>query len=136
MTLRSLIATPLPCKYILRVGEQVLDAIHLVHSAGYSVNDIKPSNLFLDSDGAVLVGDFGAFTKLGAGNLVEYSAEYLPAELVDAPVTKTNDFCCLASTLLEMLDQKPTPLTISSLVAAALLVSDKDLRDFIHQLLV
>lgn len=134
MTLHSLSARPLPSNYVLSLGQQVLDVINKVHSVDFSINDIKPSNIFITSTGKVCVGDFGGYTPLLADRLVEYSAEYLPEELHLQPVTKVNDIACLASTLLELMNQKPHEITMSTLRTAARLVRDEALKNFIVEL--
>ena len=51
--------TPLPLEAVLAIAYQVLDVLGAAHPKGVVHRDIKPENLFLTSDGAVKVLDFG-----------------------------------------------------------------------------
>ena len=135
LTLQSLSTRPLPASYVLNVGQQVLNGINKVHSLDYSINDIKPANLYIHSNGKIHIADYGAYTSLNASQLVEYTHDYLPEELHHCPVSKANDLSCLASTLLDLCDLKPTRITRNILLAHAELVKHSELKDFIVHLL-
>ena len=53
LTLHALASRSLPADCILSIGQQVFDSISQVHSIDYSISDIKPSNLFIRSDGHI-----------------------------------------------------------------------------------
>ena len=42
---------PLPVDFVYKTGESLLKAINKVAGIGYSINDIKPDNIYLDSAG-------------------------------------------------------------------------------------
>ena len=135
LTLHSLTSRPLPADYLLSVGHQVLDSINIVHSIDYSINDIKPSNLFIQSNGHVCIADYGGYTAMDAASLQEYSPEYMPEDLLSVRVCRKHDESCLASSLLELYSLKPIKITLSTLHRAANLVDHLELREFILSLL-
>jgi eukaryotic-like serine/threonine-protein kinase len=58
---------PLPASLACGLVYQALGALDVVHAAGIVHRDVKPSNLFLTSDGVVKLLDFG-FAKVVAGH--------------------------------------------------------------------
>lgn len=58
----------IPGEDILSIASQVANAIDFAHSKGIIHRDVKPSNIFLESDahGRVALGDFGIAKILGA----------------------------------------------------------------------
>ena len=72
-----------PCVRIaslIAFSPQGLDAIHshdMIHL------DIKPANLFLDSNMTLKVGDFGIASKEDAGDREEGDPVYMAPELLD-----------------------------------------------------
>ncbi len=50
----------LPPAQLARVGHDLLEALHAVHTAGLLHRDVKPANVFLCPLGGAKLGDFGA----------------------------------------------------------------------------
>lgn len=71
---------PLPPEEALRVVEQLCAVLGAAHDAGVHHGDLKPTNVFFDEGGRVLLGDFGMYRLLqrGLGGGASYS--YLPPE--------------------------------------------------------
>jgi serine/threonine protein kinase len=113
LTLRAL-TYPLPYAFVHTTGERLLEAINKVSDIGFSINDVKPENVYLDSAGNVDIGDFGGYSAFG-DRIVEYTPEYLCEELINTPVTKMNDRMCLVATLLALVERKPSRVTVDSL---------------------
>jgi serine/threonine protein kinase len=122
LTLHAL-TSPLPYTFVRKTGERLLEVISKVSDIGYSINDVKPENIYLDSAGNVDIGDFGGYTALGE-KIVEYTPEYLCEELIDTPVTKMNDRMCLVATLLALVDRKPSRVTVDKLHNACVLLPE------------
>ena len=54
----------LPLYSSLQIAMQIIAAINAMHSEGYAHNDIKPSNVFIDNECKLKVGDLGLATKV------------------------------------------------------------------------
>ncbi len=57
--LNSLNGQPLPTEEILRITSEAAEALAYAHARGMIHRDVKPANLMLDSDGRVVLTDFG-----------------------------------------------------------------------------
>jgi serine/threonine protein kinase len=52
---------------VLRCGQQLKTALDGIHSKGYGHNDIKASNVFLDSEGECLPGGASTHCHMWSG---------------------------------------------------------------------
>ena len=139
LTLHAL-TYPLPSAFVYQIGEKLLEAVNKIADMGYSINDIKPENIYLDSAGNVDIGDFEGYSSVGE-RISEYTPEYFCDEFVNVPVTKTNDRMCLVATLLALVDRKPSRVTVDSLRNACTMlpeVNDGDalLKTFLLSLFI
>jgi serine/threonine protein kinase len=133
MSLNELHA-PLPKKFILNLCNRVLTALDFIHLQGWIVGDIKPSNLFLASNGDIDIGDFGGAVRFSS-SLREYSYEYLPLDLHGLPATLKVDYACLVVTILEMMKARPSYLTLEGLRQKVNILADLDIKDLLVSLL-
>jgi hypothetical protein len=61
---------PLPVADAVDAILQVIDGLGAAHAVGVLHRDVKPSNCFVDADGAVKIGDFGlSVSKIGRGDV-------------------------------------------------------------------
>ncbi len=61
---------PLPVADAVDAILQVIDGLDAAHAVGVLHRDVKPSNCFVDADGAVKIGDFGlSVSKVGRGDV-------------------------------------------------------------------
>ncbi len=87
-----------------RIGAELCQAIGAAHTSNILHRDIKPGNVFLSSDGAVVVGDFG-LAKLSDGrntttpNVVATVAFASPEVLEGHPATTVSDVYGIAVTI-------------------------------------
>ena len=96
---------PLPLWYVLDIGKRIVTTLDKIHTLQYVVNDIKPENLYMDTDGNVDIADFGGATANG-DKLVEITTEYYPNDLSDDRFAYyTGDWFCLINTVLDLLGQ-------------------------------
>ncbi|GAB3460303.1 serine/threonine-protein kinase [Actinophytocola sediminis] len=93
---------------VAAIARQVLDALRAAHAAGILHRDVKPANILLDGDRAVLT-DFGIAAVSGATALTETNAlvgspEYLAPERVNGqPATEASDLWSVGVTLCVLL---------------------------------
>lgn len=95
---------PLPEHRVAAIGLRVLHALDAAHRQGIVHRDVKPANILLDGERAVLT-DFGIAAMVGAGTLTDTRAvlgspEYLAPERVNGqPATPATDLWSLGVTL-------------------------------------
>ncbi len=113
---RLALERPLPLKEVLRVTRDVAEALTYAHAQGVIHRDIKPGNILLEADFAVLA-DFGialAILQMAGERLTDPSAllgtpEYMSPEqlLGDEVVDRRSDVYSLGCVVYEMLAGAP-----------------------------
>ncbi|GAA4607555.1 serine/threonine-protein kinase [Actinoplanes octamycinicus] len=113
----------------LAVVAQVADALQAAHDAGIVHRDIKPNNLLVRPDGAIVVVDFGVArsaagtTGLTATGVVLGSAHYMAPEQAEAqPVTAATDVYALGAVAFTCLAGRPPYVGDSPLAVLGQLV--------------
>ena len=110
--LREVLATaaPMPLGELVGLLRGVADALDKVHAAGIYHRDLKPDNLFLTSEGALKILDFGIIhlvsdpAKLtGTGDLIGTPLYMAPEQLAGKGVTGASDVYALGLIVFEML---------------------------------
>ncbi|MFJ6700641.1 protein kinase [Streptomyces sp. NPDC091272] len=100
---------PLDVRRVAEIGAQLLDALGAVHAVGALHRDVKPANVLLRPDGAVVLCDFGIATLAGADSLtvpggVLGSVEYIaPERLTGGDVGPASDLFSLGCTLAALI---------------------------------
>ncbi|MCD8209677.1 MAG: protein kinase [Coprobacillus sp.] len=120
------IRAPLSIPECLDIMIQVTEALSYAHQKGVVHRDIKPHNIFYETDGTVKIGDFGIATAEGvtAENLptndIQGSVHYLAPEITQGKgASVQSDIYSLGCTLYEMITGH-TPFNGSSPVKIAL----------------
>jgi serine/threonine protein kinase len=99
---------------VLRVGQDVAEALAAIHGANIVHRDVKPSNVLLDPRGVAKLSDFGIAKDLAAKGVTKTgqglgTLDYMPPEqLYDAKrVSPQADLYSLAATLYHCLAGTP-----------------------------
>ena len=105
-------AQPLSIPELVRVAAEIAQALDALHAAGIVHRDVKPSNVLLGDDGAVLA-DFGLArgvdsTQLTHDGQLLGTAHYLAPELIEGAVaTPASDVYAFACLLYEAATGSP-----------------------------
>jgi serine/threonine protein kinase/predicted ATPase len=101
--------SPLPVEQVLRIGQDLCDALSRCHSLGIVHRDLKPSNILLDEHGAAKLSDFGVAyvdkqERLTQSSTLVGTAEYLsPEALRGDEIDGRADIWAFGVVLFEML---------------------------------
>jgi eukaryotic-like serine/threonine-protein kinase len=96
---------PLQPLQAARVGERLLGALACAHAAGVLHRDVKPGNVLIGTDGAVVLTDFGVATRPGdpaltqAGMVVGTPGFTAPERARGHSATPASDLWSLGATL-------------------------------------
>ncbi|MGH3240378.1 MAG: serine/threonine-protein kinase [Spirillospora sp.] len=123
---------PLPPGRVAAIGLDLLDALNAAHAAGVVHRDVKPGNVLLPQERAVLT-DFGIATVAGdetltqAGAIVGSPAYLAPEQARHQRATPASDLWALGATLYAAVEGRP-PYRRPDVwgVMAALLSDDPD----------
>ncbi|MEV5570373.1 serine/threonine-protein kinase [Spirillospora sp. NPDC052269] len=103
---------PLPPERVAAIGRQVLDALTTAHAHGIVHRDVKPANVLLDGDRAILT-DFGIAALDGdatltkSGVLLGTPAYMAPEQVRGLPATAASDLWSLGATLYAAVEGRP-----------------------------
>src|SRR5262249_16787667 len=137
---------PLPLKEVLRISQQVAEALAAAHEKGVLHRDLKPSNIHLTPEGRAKVLDFGLARALGADEpfvhsrlstatsppshpgLVLGTASYMsPEQARGQEVDRRTDVWAFGCVLYELLaGRRAFPGTTFAEVVAAILDREPD----------
>ncbi|WP_254716130.1 serine/threonine-protein kinase [Actinomadura sp. WMMB 499] len=103
---------PLPPERVARIGLDLLDALRAAHAAGVVHRDVKPGNVLLPPDRAVLT-DFGIATVAGdetitrTGAIVGSPAYLAPEQARRQKASPASDLWSLGATLYAAVEGRP-----------------------------
>jgi hypothetical protein len=94
---------PLPWEQAVRYVIHVAEGLREVHRHGLLHRDIKPDNIFYDSqNGVAVLGDFGLAARDDGQAGLAGTRGYLAPELADRPASVKSDVYALAATLFHL----------------------------------
>ena len=108
LELATLGIVPMSDEWVFHVGRQLLDALVYLESVGVVHRDIKPTNVMIDSAGAVKLIDFNLTRTAGRETAVAGTKPYLPPDhLLDGnAVDALVDRFAMGVLLFELLTRK------------------------------
>lgn len=119
-----------------RIGLQVLGALRAAHAHGITHRDVKPSNVLVNGDRAVLT-DFGIATIAGEASLTSPDAlvgapSYIAPERVSgAPATAASDLWSFGATLYAAVEGHP-PHPREGVLAILTAIANEDPEPPVH----
>ena len=91
---------PLSCDEALVLGASASDALAHAHRHGVVHGDLSPSNVFIDADGAAVLGDFGLATLDGPAGPAGFTPAFAaPERRRGGPPTPSADVFSLGAVL-------------------------------------
>ncbi|GAB6165561.1 hypothetical protein JCM19992_15610 [Thermostilla marina] len=105
---RSVETGPIDLDFLRDVLSGTLQALEFLHANGVIHGDIKPSNLLLDAQGRVKLGDFGLARRAtdASGSLLKGTTKYMAPELISdqfGQVGPASDLYSLGFTAYELM---------------------------------
>lgn len=99
---------PMDVDFVRTVLASCLDALRFLHGQGIIHGDIKPSNILVNRDGRIKLGDFGLARRVTSkdGSLLKGTTKYLAPEVVSeqfGEVGPASDLYSLGITAYELL---------------------------------
>ncbi len=110
---------PMAPEAVIRIGDQLLDALAAAHDQGIVHRDVKPHNVLIDDQGDAHLTDFGLarvddLVSVTTHTMTLGTPEYMAPELLDGTLVDGRaDLYSLGATLYEALTGK-LPFTASS----------------------
>jgi tRNA A-37 threonylcarbamoyl transferase component Bud32 len=110
---------------------QAAQALHVAHSARIVHRDVKPSNLLVQPDGAVVLVDFGVarsanVTSITGTNIVLGTTHYMaPEQIAGRPVSAATDIYALGAVAYYCLTGRPPFVGVNPLQVATQHLQDE-----------
>src|SRR5205807_2566164 len=102
-----------PLETVLRIADQVCQALDYAHGKGIVHRDLKPGNVWLTEGGTAKLGDFGLAISLDRSRLTQAgmmvgTVSYMPPEqAMGGDVTARSDLYSLGAMLYELVTGRP-----------------------------
>ncbi|MBK9036053.1 MAG: protein kinase [Myxococcales bacterium] len=105
----EILATPVELERLEDALYQLCDGVHALHVAGKLHRDLKPSNVLIETDGRVVLLDFGLIADVELGGVdhtheraaVGTPAYMSPEQAADTPLTPASDWYAVGVMLYE-----------------------------------
>lgn len=113
--------SPLPLSRAIQISRDVCRALSLAHSRGVVHRDVKPANIWLNSDGSAKLGDFGVASAAGlsritmTGMVVGTAAYMSPEQAQGHEIDARSDLYAFGCVLYELVTGRPPFIGAESL---------------------
>lgn len=91
---------------VIKLGIDICNALELCSLNGIIHNDIKPSNIFIDSSGNYKLGDFGIASNVGSNEITKYgSLDYISPDIYNSDYSSySTDLYSLGLVMYKLID--------------------------------
>ncbi len=127
---------PMSSEFIVKVLNRLVRTLESVHSLGFVINDLKPDNIYMNSEGCADIGDFGGAAHIG-DPISESTFGFILPEFFESNVSVAAvDWICLINSTFDLMNmQKGDTVAHVTSLLGAIPATYADVRDILRDVL-